>query len=261
MKPHRSWTTIGALAVAAWLAGCAIAPEDEGEFRTLSEDRGELVIGADAFVGFTPTRVEFRDFIQREEYVLYRSAQGQAEFLYLRARTESKEFSTLEFKTLVSETLALWSFNRDHTLTFEGSYNLDTELSRIWVQPYRHEDTGRQCVGAVSSWDVGDLDPGNRPRKALFGYYCLPIGQDLSAQERDAFVKSIGVRGITLPLQIKSAYDLQKEAPPTPPKAQQIASMVSAQNGIAGGVAGLPRFPVLSGRIYTPSKDRCWSGC
>jgi hypothetical protein len=242
------------------LAACTVPDIEQGDYRTLKDADAEIVVNADAFVGTPPARVGYSDFIQREEYALYRSTLAQAELVFLRTRPERRQLTSLDFNELVTDLVQLWRFNQGHPLVFDKSTHVKTPLALFWLQPYRQTDTGRHCVGYAASWDEAREDPFKRPQKVLFGYYCIPKGEQLSMDEAKTFVSSIGIRGITLPRQIKSAYDLQAGDPPSPPKGEQAAALVAAQDGIAGGVSGLPSFPVLAGRIYTPERDNCIAG-
>lgn len=241
------------------LSACAVADIDQGNYWTLPDEQAEIVVNADAFVGTPPARIGYTDFIQREEFALYRSSLGQSEILFIRTRPERSRRTSLEFKELVSDLVPLWRFNQGHPLEFDKSSHFKTPLTTFWLQPYRQTDTGRQCLGFASAWDTADEDPFKRPQKVLFGYYCIPRGETLSMEEARDFVSSIGIRGITLPRQIKTAYDIKAGDPPPPAHEQQVASLVTAQDGIAGGVSGMPTFPVLAGRVYTPERDRCFS--
>jgi hypothetical protein len=63
-----------------------------------------------------------------------------------------------------------------------------------------------------------------------------------------------------VPLRIQSAYDLKKPAPPAPPRDQQVANLVLAQDGGGGGIAGMPTFPLLIARVYKSLDGPC-TGC
>ncbi len=242
------------------LAACTVPDIEQGDYRTLMDANAEIEVNADAFVGTPPVRVGYSDFIQREEYALYRSTLAQAELVFLRTRPERRQLTSLDFSKLITDLVPLWRFNQGHPLDFDKSTHVKTPLALFWLQPYRQTDTGRHCVGYATSWDEAREDPFKRPQKVLFGYYCIPKGEQLSMDEATKFVASIGIRGITLPLQIKSVYDIQAGDPPPPPQAEQAAALVTAQDGIAGGVSGLPSFPILAGRIYTPERDNCIAG-
>lgn len=249
------------LAVAMMATACAIPDIEQGSYINLTEERGELVVGADAFIGTTPTRIGFVDFLQREEYTLYRSPKGQAELLYLRSRPERTQYTSLAFNKLIARTLPMWRFNQGHPLNLGESFFLRTTLAPFWVQPYTQTDTGRNCAGLYGAWDEDSLDPWQRPRKIVFGYYCVPAGEKLTAEDAKHFVTSIDIRGITLPLQIKTAYELRAGDPPIPPRAEQVKSLVIVEDGLAGGVAGIPDFPILAARSYTPADGECRRNC
>lgn len=256
-----STRTAAAAAAVLLVASCTIADIDQGVFTTLPEERGELVIGADAFVGTTPVRIGFVDFLQREEYTLYRSTKGQAEFLYLRSRPERTEFASLDFNKMIASTLPMWRFNQGHPLTLGDSFYVKTELAGFWAQPYTQSDTGRACFGTYGAWDEDELDAFHRPRRIVFGYYCAPAGETLNEAGIRAFVNAIDIRGITLPLQIKTAYELRAGDPPIPVRDEQVRSLVTVQDGVAGGIAGIPDFPILAARPYNPHHGDCRKNC
>ena len=72
----------------------------------------------------------------------------------------------------------------------------------------------------------------------------------MSAEDAKAFVRGIDIRGVSIPLRVQTAYDLKDGDAPLPPREQQVASLVIAQDGQAGGVSGLPHFPLLASRYY-----------
>lgn len=260
MRRSRFLTRAAVLGAMTLLASCTVPDIEQGDYRTLQDADAEIVVNADAFVGTPPTRIGYTDFIQREEYALYRSTLAQAELVFLRTRPERSQRTSLDFNELVTDLVPLWRFNQGHPLDYDKSTHVKTPLALFWLQPYRQTDTGRHCVGYAASWDEAREDPFKRPQKVLFGYYCIPKGEQLTMAEATKFVSSIGIRGITLPRQIKSAYDIKASDPPPLPKGEQAAALVTAQDGIAGGVSGIPTFPVLAGRKYTPERDNCIAG-
>ena len=83
--------------------------------------------------------------------------------------------------------------------------------------------------------------------------------EKFSAKDGLEFMESIDIRGISVPSNIKSAYDLQKSEAPTPTRELQISNLVLAQDG-GGGVAGLPDFPLLIARTFHDFDGPC-TGC
>lgn len=248
----------GGLAVIA-LSGCSISTLDTGSFVSVPEDRARISVGAASYVGVTPQRVGFADSREREEYALFRGANGQAEILYVETRSDLRRELALDFNKLIVDTIKMWRFHQGRTLSFGKTEPYKNDIAQFWVQPFEQTDTGRQCVGFSSTWDTRSDDPELRPSKLMFGYHCVPNGQTLVDGGR-AFVAALQVRGVSVPLRVKTAYDLQAGDAPLPSRDQQTANLVLVQDGAAGGVSGLPAFPLLIGRHYRTNDGKC-SNC
>ena len=253
----RTGAIAGAFVAAAMLAGCTQTSVDMGTFRSVPEDRGRVVLDTRPYQQTEPTRVSFQDFQQRSEYALYRNQQGQAETFFAEVREENQRNLALEYEELVASTVGMWRFNQGHALAFDSSVSVETDMGGMWMQTYRQTNTGRQCVGFSAKWDIQQDDPKLRPAKVLFGYHCVPRGESLNQEAARDFVRSIEVRGITVPLRIKTAYDLRQGEPPAPGKREQAEQLVIAQDGVAGGVSGLPDFPVWMARPYRNYDKPC----
>lgn len=243
----------------ATLGACSLSKQDTGAFVAVPEDRGRITVASAAYEGVTPQRIGFADFYEREEYALFRSPSGQAEILFMETRREHGRNIVLEFNKKTSDTVAMWRFNQGRTITYTESEHIKTDLGGFWVQPFKQADTGRDCVGFFSSWDIRFDDPEIRPSKVLFGYHCNVAGTPMSTADAKAFVRGIDVRGISIPLRLKTAYDLKDGDAPLPPKDQQVANLVIAQDGQAGGISGLPDFPLLASRTYNEHDGKCTS--
>lgn len=232
------------------LSACAFSKQDTGTFVAVPEDNGRISVSSTAYSGIAPQRIGFADFSEREEYALFRSTSGQAEMLFMETRREHGRNIVLEFNKRISDTVPMWRFNKGRNISYGASEHIKTDLGGFWVQPFQQVDTGRQCAGFFGSWDVRHGDPDLRPTKILFGYHCNVTGTTMSAEDAHAFVRSIDIRGISIPQRVKTAYDLKDGDAPLPPRDQQVANLVIAQDGLAGGIAGLPYFPLLASRYY-----------
>jgi len=188
---------------------------------------------------------------------MYRGPHGQSEILFAETTPFNAHNTVLDFNKLIAASAKMWRFNQGQNLEFGESISIKTDIAMFWAQPYRQLTSGRQCVGFSSQWDVRDDDPQFRPSKILFGYQCSPKGQSLSTEDGIAFVKSIDIRGISVPRTIKSAYDLQKEPASAPARGMQVSNLVLAQDGGGGGIAGLPDFPLLIARTFHDFDGPC----
>jgi len=250
--------TLALTLISMALGACAMTKENTGVFRQTADDAARVVVGASASPEKPLQRVTYNDSRIMEEYVLYRSDQGQSELLFTQTLPKFKDNTALDFNKLISDSAKMWRFNQGQPLAFDKSYTVDNNIATFWVQTYRQVATGRQCAGFSSRWDLRMDDPDFRPSKVLFGYHCAPKGTAFSSADATAFVKSIDIRGISVPLPVKSAYDLQKAPPPPPPHGDQVANMVMVQDGAGGGgIAGLPDFPLLIARIYQTGDQPC----
>lgn len=240
----------------ASLSACALSKQGTGTFVTVPEELGRITVDSAAFQGVAPQRIGFADFTEREEYALFRSASGQAEMLFMETRREHGRNIVLEFDKRISDTVPMWRFNEGRTISYGASEHIKTDLGGFWVQPFQQTDTGRPCAGFFGSWDVRQGDPDLRPTKILFGYHCNAAGTPISAEEAQKFVEGINIRGISVPLRVKTAYDLKDGDAPLPSRDQQVANLVIAQDGLAGGIAGFPDFPLLASRYYNEHDGR-----
>lgn len=252
----RAWLASGLATIV--LSSCSISTLDTGTFVSVPEERARISVGSAFYAGVTPQRIGFADSREREEYALYRGADGQAEILYVETRSDLRRELALDFNKLIVDTVTMWRFHQGQTLNFGKTEPLKNDIAQFWVQPFQQTETGRQCVGFSSTWDTRTDDPKLRPSKLMFGYHCVPKGETLADGGR-AFVAGLQVRGVSVPLRVKTAYDLQAGDAPLPPRDQQAANLVTVQDGIAGGVAGLPAFPLLIGRHYNTNDGRCFN--
>lgn len=232
------------------LSACALSKQDTGTFVTVPEEQGRITVSSTSYDDAASQRIGFADFTEREEYALFRSASGQSEMLFMETRREHGRNIVLEFNKRISDTIPMWRFNQGRTISYGASEHIKTDLGGFWVQPFQQTDTGRLCAGFFGSWDVRHGDPDLRPTKILFGYHCNVAGAPMSAEDAQAFVQGINIRGISVPFGIKTAYDLKDGDAPLPSRNKQVANLVIAQDGLAGGIAGLPKFPLLASRYY-----------
>lgn len=242
------------------LSACALSKQGTGTFVTVPEEQGRITLSSASYAGVAPTRIGFADYSEREEYVLFRSNSGQSEMLFIETRRENGRNIVLEFNKRTSDTVPMWRFNQGRTITYAPSEHIKTDLGGFWVQPFQQTDTARPCVGFFGSWDVRYGDPDLRPTKILFGYHCNVSGAAISMDDAKAFVRGLNIRGISTPLRVKTAYDLKDSDAPLPPREQQVENLIIAQDGLAGGVAGLPEFPLLASRTYNEHDGQC-KGC
>ena len=242
--------TVTAVFACLIVASCSYTKFDAGNFYDVAEDKGRVITDAPVYSGVTPTRVGFVDSLEREEYTLFRAPGGQSEMVFMETRPERTSRIVIDYVKLISDTLPLWRFHQGHELIFDKSVSVKNNIASFWMQTFRQADTGRACVGFYGNWDQEVRDIQYRPTKVLFGYHCVPKGNSLDTTAAEAFVKSLDILGITVPLRIKTAYEIKSGDAPMPPKEEQIANLVRAQDGVAGGVAGMPEFPLLAARRY-----------
>ncbi|MDA0996924.1 MAG: hypothetical protein O2944_01805 [Proteobacteria bacterium] len=240
-----------AAAFAAALGGCAISKENTGTFAALTDEQGRVVIGAPDFTGPALRRVGFADILEREEYSLFRGSGGQAEALFAEARTDMHAQTVLDFSYLVEAAIKMFRFNQGQAIEFSDAKFVKTSFGGAWTRSYLLTGSGHACIGFYAEWDHRPDDPKRQPSKGLFGYACRPAGKAMPDADALAIVQSIDLQGITVPLRIKSAYNLKKGDPPELPKGHQIELMVAAQDGTPGAKSGLPAFPLLAARGFT----------
>lgn len=257
MPSYKLFRVSCALAVVAALGACTYNKIDTGVFTQPADQNGRVIVETAAFQGAAPTRVKYADSRITEEYVLYRSAGGQAEILFSETLPRFKNRTVLDFDKLISTSVRMWRFNQGQPLEFSESFTVDNDFASFWVQPYRQTETGRNCAGFSARWDIRMDDRDLRPSKIMFGFHCAPKGTAFGADEARTLVKAIQVRGISVPLRVESVYELNRKTPP-PPIDIQTNNLVLAQDGAGGGIAGLPDFPLLFSRVYNDFDD---GGC
>lgn len=260
MSSRHHIKTVCMLAMVAALGACTINKVDTGVFTRTAEQDGRAIVDTAAFQGITPTRIKYADSRIIEEYVLYRSTQGQTELVYSETRPLFKNRTVLDFDKLVSTSVRMWRFNQGQPLEFTESFTVDNDFATFWVQPYRQVAAGRNCAGFSSGWDIRMDDRDLRPSKIMFGYHCAPKGTAFDAGAATTFVKALQIRGVSVPMHVATAYDLNKNTP-APPKDMQTANMVLVQDGGGGGIAGLPEFPLLIARVYNDFDSPSCSNC
>ncbi len=251
--------TFLSILVFAVTSACVTTKDRTGTFLQLNDDQGKIETSAAMYSGIAPLRIQFSDSREIEEYVLYRGPNGQSEILFAETTPFKAHNTALDFDKLIAASANMWRFNQSQNLVFGESVSVKTDIAMFWAQPYQQSSSGRQCVGFSSQWDIRDDDPQFRPSKIMFGYHCSPKGQSFNAEDGIAFVKSIDIRGISVPSAIKSAYDLQKSTAPAPTRDIQVSNLVLAQDGGGGGIAGLPNFPLLIARSFHDFGGPCAS--
>ena len=252
--------TLLSVMVLAVTSACVTTKDRTGTFLKLNDEQGKIETSAAMYSGIEPLRIQFSDTREIEEYALYRGPNGQSEILFAETTPFNAHNTALDFDKLIAVSANMWRFNQGQNLVFGESVSVKTDITMFWAQPYKQSASGRHCVGFSSQWDTCDEDPQFRPSKIMFGYHCSPKGQSFSAKDGIDFVKSIDIRGISVPGNIRSAYDLQKNGAPTPTRELQISNLVLAQDGGGGGVVGLPDFPLLIARTFNDFDGPC-TGC
>ena len=239
------------------LGACTTNKINTGTFRLTEEDKGLVLLESTAYQGVTPTRVTYDDYRLIEEYTLYRGAKGQAEILFAQPTRHYAHSTVLTFDKLISTSARMWRFNQGQTLKFEEAFTVDNAITTFWVQPYKQVEAGRDCAGFSARWETRPDDRQLRPGRIMFGYHCAPKGMPFSADDAMTLVKEIQIRGVSVPLRVETVYELQKGAPPAPPKDVQVRHLVLAQDGGGGGISGLPDFPLLIADTYNDLDGPC----
>ncbi len=79
------------------LSACAMTKENTSIFRQTADDEARVVVEAAAYRNGAQQRVTYNDPRIMEEYVLYRSDQGQAEILFTQTLPMHKRNTALDF--------------------------------------------------------------------------------------------------------------------------------------------------------------------
>ena len=114
------------------LSACAATKIDTGIFRQSTEDNARVIVEAAAYKDIPATRITYSDPRIMEEYVLYRSPQGQSEILFTETMRMNAHNTVLDFDKLISTSAMLWRFNQGQTLAFDESFNIDNNFANFW---------------------------------------------------------------------------------------------------------------------------------
>lgn len=240
------WRAVAATLAVATLGGCAQYMIQQPNAVAVPAEHALVVFSAPAFDSGQATRVRHVDAWQTEEYARFEGGGARAEVVYVRSdlRTEI----VLDYSFLVRNRVETFNHNRGKTAEWGEAQSAKTALTTFWFQPYRLPAANRNCFGFSSEWDRYPNDIHNRPREAMFGYYCAKPGETMSADTMASLVGKVGILGTTV---MKSR---------TPPAAEldlkdtgRAAANVAQAKGI-GTDAGNPGFPFNFGRQAQESR-------
>lgn len=241
-----------ALAMAA-LGGCTFGAIERPATAKVAPGDQLILFPAQAFKGTGPLHVKYTDPWQREDYALFKGNGAQAEILHAAITDRGYEVA-LEYLFTVDRSVETWNLNRKYTISWGETERLRTPFAVVFYIPYRLVETNRPCFGFSADWDDPPEDPGHRPGKVLFGYYCGEPGGILTQYEMETLIGRIGIRGVTERLGSRSGT-ARGEAPfapaPTPVTHDQDEAARLARGRSAGGEVGNPGFPFDLARSYS----------
>ena len=240
------------LAMAA-LGGCTFGAVERPATAKVAPGDQLILFPAQPFKGTRPLHVKYTDPWQREDYALFKGNGAQAEILHA-AITDSGYEVALEYLFTVDRSVETWNLNRKYTISWGEAERLRTPFAVLFYIPYRLVETNRPCFGFSADWDDPPEDPGHRPGKVLFGYYCDEPGGTLTQYEMETLIGRIGIRGVTERLR-SGPGTARGEAPfapaPTPVTHDQDEADRLARGRSAGGEVGNPGFPFDLARSYS----------
>lgn len=184
-----------------------------------------ILFEAPVFAGRPIVRAKFTDDWQREEYARFAAPNAQAEVVYIAATARE---TSLDYETGLRAMVDGWNFNAGTDIAWGDEFKALAAFGAVFVVPYAQR--GNACFGFSAEWAVALDDPGLKPTKTVFGYYCERSEKPLPKRRIEAMVDSIEVS--------RFAGGSTSSAPP--------ASAVNAD----GGKTGNPDFPFLYARGY-----------
>ncbi len=237
------------------LAACATPEGARTGLRALDEQSGLIQFDQATFDQGAEQRVVYATTMERDEYALYRSADWQAEFIYITTRHLLWDNVVVDRKFNLDGALGGFRHNQSEEPVSGEPFRLTSKNIRYWAKSYLLPKAGKSCGVFSGSWDHPYDEI--RPSKALFGYFCQSGSTPLSNKTIEQMVGNVGIRGITAdfldgPVGVPS-LDLQQES--------QTELLARAQ-GQAGDDHGNTQFPFKAVRIYTRSDNCHWpEGC
>jgi hypothetical protein len=224
------------------VAGCMTSNRIDSEVALVSPGEHRTVLTARGFKTTRPIRVKYADLWQTEEYALFKDDGRQCEIIYAEA---SKTFTVaLDYQMPIKEMVATWNLNSGQNIDWGPLGRLDSRFGTWFYRTYEHSDRKRPCVGFMVEWDQIYEDPGGRPGKVLFGYFCGAVGETLEDQAVHALIRGFSVR---MPGESIGAE-----------KSQSIHNIGSGKTAIAAARghgpsagSGNPGFPFMFARYYS----------
>ena len=254
----RGLSPLVAVAAVGALAACADLSYGPPYERTaeLPPDKGLILFKAD-HVGERPARrIQYSDNEQRVEYTLYRGGGAQAEFVYMeRPYNLNVAFN---FPYTIADRVGSWNYSKGQAVQWERATRIDTRLGEMFYRPYRMTARNQTCIGVSGEWDRDPRDWRQRHTRIMFGYYCAPAGQELSADQMVLLIGGLGLKGVTERSDdyADTVYNFHRDVaanfagPDGSLKATEIA-----RNG-AGDSAGVADYPFRLAQYYNPYYGR-----
>jgi hypothetical protein len=219
-----------AIALALILVGCEGIPIPG--FSTAAEDivpvpleDARLLFDVAAFAKRPPVRAKFSDSWQREEYALFQGSYSQAEIVYIVATARE---TALAYEVGLKSMIKKWNFNAGKEILWGEEGKGFSAFGTVFFQPFAHSGNG--CFGFSAEWAIANDDPGTKPTKAVFGYYCEASKTALTTARIQSLIGAIEV----------SRFAGGSTASASP------KSLITAR----GGTTGNPNYPFLLARGY-----------
>ena len=233
--------TLAAAFSTAALTGCALLRGPAAGTAFVLPAQRQVNLGP-AVAQSEARSVVYRSPSEYEEYDRWLGA-ARAEIIYSVANGPQ---TALDFKSRRLRALAqTWTFNHAGAPLGWAPTQYLNEPGRpaFTYALYQHSanahGTPRHCMAFQTDWDPPPDDPRHRPGKALFGYYCAPVGQLLDRGSAIAVINGLVIDGDKIP----RVYFGEKR--PTDSKA-----LATARGG-RGTNHGNPGFPFQFSRYYT----------
>ncbi len=242
LNASRIKTLVVGFIVALSVSACAIPDGARTGYRPLPSEASLVVFDVPEFDGQEVTRVAHGDYMQREEYALFRGRGAQAEVVFLKERRFFSDEISLDYHLTTETLIRAWNRNQGKPITLGEVYFYQSDLAGFWYRTYRVAGSGRDCVGFNGEWDNRHMDQHQYPGKIMFGYYCPPDGQTLDLDAAEAALDKLGVRGINRRLRDPGVELTRLPTEPTQAELAQIAR--------GGADAGTSLFPLRVGKFF-----------
>lgn len=138
-------------------------------------------------------QIEAKQLGAREDLSKFESL-GRTALIWIAETGPDYEFSSDES---LKERLAAFTLIRDNEIKWGERGTAVTEGEKIWYIKFDHPlVSDNKCFGFGGSWPSYGLGAGDdTTSRKIAGFYCTPMGEDISASKIESFINGIKIKG------------------------------------------------------------------